>query len=65
MVDTPMESFTRCAPAENSLNPLIGELETVHDGPVAFSSEEPGHTPQAPRPKVKECDAVTAGINHV
>ncbi|EGE57757.1 hypothetical protein EV130_11341 [Rhizobium azibense] len=58
-----MESFTRCAPAENSLNPLIGEFVTVLDGPVAFSSEEPGHTPQAPRPKVKECGAESAGTN--
>jgi hypothetical protein len=53
----------RCAPAENSLNPLIGELQTVRDGPVAFSSENLDIRPRLPDHKVKECDAVTAGIN--
>lgn len=45
---------------------MIGEFETVENGPVAFSPVEPGHAPQAPRPvKVKECGAVSAGTNRL
>lgn len=51
----PGERVCRGAPPRNSLNfRMIGELQTVRDSPVAFSSEEPGHTPQAPRPERSE-----------
>ena len=46
----PGKRVCRGTSPRNSLSlRMIGEFVTVRDSPMAFSSEEPGHTPQAPR----------------
>ena len=49
----------RYAPASMLIDPLvIGEFETVLDGPMAFSSEEPvAYATGSPTAKVKEFNA--------
>lgn len=53
----------RCAPANGPSDLVIGEFETVLDGPVAFRREALDMRQGLPDHKVKECGAVTADTN--